>query len=357
MARLRLSMAMDRYDRTWALVDGTVQPEGIDLNVMPLSVGETFWRQLHHRPEFDVCELSLSGYLITLERTPPTYVAIPVFPSRAFRHSSIYVGTDSGIRGPGDFSGKRVGVPEYSMTAAVWIRGMLQDEHGVDVKSIGYVRGGERGYVEEERVELSLPPDIHVENAPAGKTLSGMLEAGELDAIMAPLPPACFVRGSPKVRRLFPDWEAVERGYYRRTRLFPVMHTVVIRREIYEREPWVATSLYKAFEHAKAVCYEWLTDEGALKCSLPWFLPKIVEQWRFFGCDPYAYGVEPNRRLLETVTRYSFEQGLTHRKLSVEEIFAPEMYDLYASLDGIGELPPALQRALADAAAQASDRA
>jgi 4,5-dihydroxyphthalate decarboxylase len=350
MARLKLSMAMDRYDRMWPLFDGTVQAEGMDLNIVPLFVGETFWRQLHHRPEFDVCELSLSGYLITLERKPPTYIAIPVFPSRAFRHSSIYVGTGSGIGQMRDLAGKRIGIPEYSMTAAVWVRGMLQDD-GVDIKSIRYIRGGELGYVEEERVELDLPSDISIMNAPHGKTLSSMLEAGELDAIIAPIPPACYLRRSPKVRRLFPDWENAEREYYRRTRFFPVMHTVAIRREIYERDPWIATSLYKAFEQAKAVSYQWLTDEGAMKYSMPWFIPHIVEQWRFFGCDPYEYGVETNRKLLDTVTRYSFEQGLTHRKLSVDELFAPETYDLYAGqLRGIDKIPVALRQALSNTA-------
>jgi 4,5-dihydroxyphthalate decarboxylase len=346
MTRLRLSIAIDRYDRIWPLMDGTVRPEGIELNIVPLFVGETFWRQLHHRPEFDVCELSLSGYLITLERRPPTYIAIPVFPSRSFRHSSIYVGAASGILELRDFAGKRVGIPEYSQTAGVWVRGMLQEE-GVDLRSIRYVRGGEQGYVEEERVELDLPGDIRIENAPPGKTLSGMLEEGEIDAIIAPMPPECFNRGSPKVRRLFADWETVERDYYRRTRMFPIMHTVAIKRELYERDPWIATSLYKAFEQAKAIANQWLTDDGAPKHSMPWFIPRILEQWRFFGGDPYEYGVAANRKLLDTLTRYSFEQGLTHRKLSVEELFAPEMYDLYAApMHAVAKMPPALKRAL-----------
>jgi 4,5-dihydroxyphthalate decarboxylase len=342
MAKLRLSMTVSRYDRTWALLDGSVQAAGIELNIVPLQVGEIFWRQLHHAPEFDVCELSLSGYLITLERKPPTYIAIPVFPSRAFRHSAIYVNTEAGIREPRDLLGKRVGIPEYSMTAGVWIRGMLQDVYGVDLKSIRYVRGGEQGYKAVERVELNLPSDIQVESAT--RSISEMLADGEIDSIFSPFPPACFVAGHRKVVRLFPEWESVEREYYNKTRLFPVMHTVAIRREIYEQNPWVATSLFTAFEEAKARCYEALVDDPSMPVSSPWFVPHALEQWRFFGCDPYAYGVEPNRQLLDTLTRYSVEQGLTHRKFSVDEMFAAEMYDLYGG-GAFGQVPSRTLRA------------
>jgi 4,5-dihydroxyphthalate decarboxylase len=344
MSKLKLSMTIARYDRTYPLLEGTVQAAGIDLNIVPLEVGEIFWRQLHHAPEFDVCELSLSGYLVTLERKPPTYVAIPVFPSRTFRHSSIYINVDSGIRKANDLAHKRVGIPEYSMTAAVWIRGMLQDVYNVDLKTIEYVRGGEVGYKAEERVELDLPADIRIVSAPEGKGISSMLINGEIDAILSPFPPACFVAGHPKVARLFPDWESVEREYYKKTGLFPAMHTVAIRREIYEANPWIATSLFTAFEEAKARCYRALVDDPGMPYSSPWFVPQAVEQWRFFGCDPYAYGVEPNRHLLETLTRYSVEQGLTHRKLSVDEIFAAEMYDLYAAAN-VGQVPSPTLRA------------
>jgi 4,5-dihydroxyphthalate decarboxylase len=345
MSKLKLSMTIARYDRTWPLLEGSVEAQGIELNILPLYVGEIFWRQLHHAPEFDVSELSLSGYLITLERQPPTYVAIPVFPSRTFRHSSIFINTDSGIREARDLTGRRVGIPEYSMTAAVWIRGMLQDVYGVELKSLRYVRGGETGYKGDERVELDLPPGIRIESAPAGKTISGMLASGEIDAIFSPFPPACFVAGHPKVRRLFPEWEAVEREYYRQTRLFPVMHTVVIRRELYEQNRWIATSLYTAFEEAKARCYRELVDDPGMPYSTPWFVPHALEQWRFFACDPYAYGVEPNRHMLDTLARYSFEQGLTHRKFTVEELFAPEMYDLYAAAN-VGHIPSPTLRAV-----------
>jgi 4,5-dihydroxyphthalate decarboxylase len=343
MSKLKLSMAIARYDRTAALLEGTVQAEGIELNVVPLKVAEIFWRQLHHAPEFDVSELSLSGYLVTLERKPPTYIAIPVFPSRVFRHSSIFINTDSGIKKPADLAGKRVGIPEYSMTAAVFIRGMLQDVYGVDLKTLRYVRGGEHGYKSEERVELNLPPEIRIESAPPGRGISDLLAAGEIDAIFSPFPPASFAAGHPKVARLFPNWESAEREYYKQTRIFPIMHTVVIRREVYEANRWIATSLYAAFEQAKARCYQALDDSTA-PYSMPWFVPQLLEQWRFFGCDPYAYGVEPNRHLLETMTRYSIEQGLTHRRFSVDELFAPEMYDLYAGAN-LGAPPSSALRA------------
>jgi 4,5-dihydroxyphthalate decarboxylase len=326
MAQLKLAMAMYPYDRVRALEDGTVRPEGIDLTFVALPVGATFWRQLHHRPEFEVSELSLSGYIVTLESAPSPFVAIPVFPSRTFRHSAIFV--NDAIREPGDLAGARIGVPDYSMTAGVWVRGMLQEEHGVDPRRVRWIRGG-LDAPGADRLPTKLSNGISVEEAPPGQTLSAMLATRELDAVISPEPPACFIAQAPGVRRLFEDWEAAERAYYTRSRLFPIMHTVAIRRETYEQNRWIAASLYAAFERAKALCYDRLVDQLPV-CSIPWAQPAFLERWRFFGGDPFAYGLDANRRVLDTLTRYLFEQGLTRRRFAVDELFAPEAVDVYA---------------------------
>ena len=339
MFKLRLNLACHRYDRTAALIDGRVQPEGIDLNYMQVEPWETFWRMLHHS-EFDVAELSTSGYLITLERTPPPYIALPVFPSKMFRHGAIYINPQSGIQEPKDLEGRRVGGPEFSQTAALWVRGILQDEYGVDLTRVHWFRGGLEAPDPVERVELNLPPKMRLEEIPAGKTLSGMLEAGELDAVIGPQPPSSFVRRSPKVARLFPNYRDVEMSYYQKTGLFPIMHSIVIKRSIYEANPWVAASLMKAFEAAKAHCYQQIAQTGVLQASLPWLHWHLEEEFRFFGRDPFAYGVEANRGELETLARYSHEQGLTHRLANVDTLFAKEATDMFIAEARYGARPP-----------------
>lgn len=340
MQKLRLNMGMRWYDRTAALIDGTVQPEGIDLNYIQLDPHETFWRMLHHS-EFDVAELSTSGYLITRERNPQPYIAIPVFPSKSFRHSSIYINTRSGIRQPKDLEGKKVGAPEYSQTAALWVRGMLQDEYGVDLTNVYWFRGGLEVPDPVERVELNLPPQFHFQDIPPGKTLNGMLEMGELDAIMSPQPPpSSFVRGFPNVARLFRNYREVEMSYYKKTGHFPIMHCVAIKRAIHEANPWIAASLMKAFEAAKAHCYDQIVHTGVLQTSLPWLHWHLEEEFGLFGKDPFAYGLEANRWDLETLARYSFEQGLTHRLAAVDDLFAKEATDMFIVASRYGTPPP-----------------
>ncbi len=328
MSKLFLTLACRDYDRTRALMDGTVQPEGIDLNFINMHVPEIFWRSLRHG-EFDVCEMSMSGYLITRERQPQPFIAIPVFPSRVFRHNAIFINTMSGITKPEDLIGKKVGTPEYSMTAALWVRGHLQHEYSVPLEKILWFRGGQKKPAgAEERVELNLPPNIRLEHIPSGKTLDGMLESGELDALISPEAPDGLRQGSPNVARLFASYKAVEMDYYKRTKIFPIMHTVCIKREIYDRHPWVAQSLYKAFCRAKDLCTAQL-HEGTGRYTLPWWNAELEAEWEFFGGDLWPYGVENDRVTIEALTQYSFEQGLTHRKMSVEELFAPETLDVF----------------------------
>ena len=328
MAKLRLTLACWNYDRTRALLEERVPIDGIELNYLNLPVEETFFRMLRHR-EFDVAEMSLSSYTFSLFRENPPFIAIPVFPSRFFRHSCIYVHADSGIRDPKDLSGKRVGNPEYQMTAPVWIRGILSDEYGVPVTSATYLSGGEEEPGRPEKLALNLPPEIRTETIPADRTLSRMIEAGEIDALYTARAPSTFKGGAGKVRRLFPDYQRVEREYFEKTRIFPIMHTVVIRRDVYEKHPWVAQSLYKAFVAAKNDAWEDLHEMAALKTMLPWLVQHVEDTERVMGRDFWPYGLEPNQHVLSTFLRYSFEQGLSKRQLTPREIFAPESLESF----------------------------
>jgi len=328
VAKLRLTMACWNYDRTRPLLEGRIQPEGIDLNYLNLPVEETFFRMLRNR-EFDVAEMSLSSYVMSLFKLEPPFIAIPVFPSRVFRHSSIYVNADSGIREPKDLAGRKVGTPEYQMTAGVWIRGLLFDEYGVPVNSVTYYTGGEEEPGRPEKLNVELPSDIRLERIGPDKTLSSMLATGEIDALYAARMPSSFRRGGGKVKRLFEDFVPVERDYFRRTGIFPIMHTVVIRREVYEREPWVAQSLYKAFCAAQRETYDDLYETAALKAMLPWLTAHVEEARRDMGDDYWPYGLQRNRDTLAAFLRYSYEQGLSKQLLEPDRLFAPETLESF----------------------------
>ena len=328
MSRLRITMACWNYDRTRALADGRVAVDGVDLTHLNLGPEETFFRMLRHR-EFDVAELSLSSYTLSLFREDAPFIAIPVFPSRYFRHSCIYVNSASGIREPKDLIGKRIGNPEYQMTAPVWIRGILSDEYSIPVSSVSYWNGGEEQPGREEKIPLSLPPEIRLGSIPPDRTLSNMLETGEIDALYTARAPSSFFNGSGRVRRLFEDYPAVEREYFRKTKIFPPMHIVAIRRDVYERNRWLAQSLMKALIAAQQAVYEELRETGALMHMLPWLTSYVEETEKLMGRDFWPYGYEANEHALRTFLRYHHEQGLSKRLLTPKEIFAPESLEAY----------------------------
>ncbi|TAK06624.1 ABC transporter substrate-binding protein [bacterium] len=270
--------------------------------------------------------MSLSNHITMVSRGSSPFVAIPVFPSRFFRHSCIFINTDSGIQKPQDFKGKKVGAPEYSITAAVWIRGMLQDDYGVKTHEMQWWVGGQEETGRKERVALKLPPEIKVTPIADDKTLNGMLESGEIDALISARAPSSFVKGSPKIRRLFPNYKEVEMDYYKRTKIFPIMHVLVIRRALYEQHPWVARSLYKAFSEAKERAIgAMLKITNTHAATLPWLFAEVEELKSLFGADWWPYGIEANRHVLETLIRYMQEQGLIERPVKVEELFAPNV--------------------------------
>jgi 4,5-dihydroxyphthalate decarboxylase len=321
MSLLPLTIATWDYDRVRALMDGRVRVEGCDVRHLNLAPEECFHRAWGG--EFDVAEVGFCSYLMSIARGNSPFIAIPIFTSRIFRHSGIYIRTDRGIDAPADLKDKRIGVPQYEMAAAVWIRGFLQEDYGVAATDIAWHQGGLEIPGRRSPVPLTPPPGLSIQVIPEGATLSKMLVDGELDGVVTARPPSCFDAGHPQVRRLFADYRGVEQDYFRRTKIFPIMHVVAIRRTLAEQQPWLAASLLKAFGEAKRVAEAELREINALKIGLPWVTSEMQATEQLMGSDYWPYGVEANRLALQTCARYVAEQGITAREIEVEEMFAP----------------------------------
>jgi 4,5-dihydroxyphthalate decarboxylase len=328
MTRLNLSVAVGDYDRVRPLVDGAIQIDGVDPVFMLLEPEEIFFRAFRHA-DFDICELSMSSFTVKTANGDCPYVGIPVFPSRAFRHTSIYIRTDRGIARPEDLKGKRVGVPEYQVTANVWARAILEDEHGVKPSDITWIRGGYDQPGRIEKIALRLPPDVRVEDAPAGATISGMLADGEIDAVIGPRAPSCFERGHPHVGWLYPDPTAAASAWYRKTRIFPIMHIVGIRRTLAEQHPWLPMATMKAFEQSKARALAKLADTSATKVTLPFVEEQLLAAKRLMGEDFWSYGLEANRHVFEAFLRRHHAEGLSSRLLKPEDLFHPSTHETH----------------------------
>jgi len=320
-----LSLACGDYDRTAALARGDLRPEGVDLTYLTLPVEETFFRMTRHQ-EFDAAEMSLSSYLISLAADAP-FVAIPAFVSRAFRHNGIYVSPASGITTPADLAGRVVGVAEYQLTANVWIRGILAERYGVPVAAVRYRTGGLHEPGRIAKVSHDLPPDVQVEPIPAGRTLSDMLAIGEIDALYTPRVPRSFAEG--RVRRLFADPRLEEERYFAATGIFPIMHVVVLRRDVYDRRPWLAQSLYKAFEQARREAEARLAETAASASMLPWAYADALRTRDVMGPGFWSYGLAGNEPTLRTFVRYARDQGLIKTQHAPEELFAAETREAY----------------------------
>jgi len=320
MAKLNLSLAVGPYDRTRALIDGSVQIDGVTVAGMTLSPEEIFFRAFR-QAEFDICELSLSSFTLKTAQGNCPYVGVPAFVSRAFRHTAIYVRTDR-IKKPEDLKGKRVGLPEYQLTANVWARAILEDDHGVKPSDIHWVRGGIEDADRPEKIAIKLPPDVKLEDAPAGKSISRLLAEGAIDGFIAPRPPS-LPKGTPNVGWLFADPVAAAKDYYKRTGIFPIMHLVGVRRELVERNPWLPGAVFKAFEQAKKAALDLLSDTSATKVTLPFVEERLIEARALMGEDFWSYGIEPNRKTLESFLKHHHAQGLSPRLVKPEELFHP----------------------------------
>ena len=328
MSKLQLSIAIGPYDRMRPLVDGEARIDSVDPQFMLLEPEEIFFRAMRHEA-FDICELSLSSYSLRVARGDSPYVAVPVFPSRAFRHTCIVVRTDRGISSPADLRGKRIGMPEYQLTANVWARAILEEEYAVHQRDITWVRGGYESPGRIEKLAVTLPDGVVVENAPEGKTISGMLAAGELDGVMGPRAPSCFERGDPNIRWLFEDPTAEATAWFRKTRIFPVMHVLGIRKALVEKHAWLPAAVMKAFEASKRIALEKLTDTSATKVTLPFVEENLRRARQLMGEDFFSYGLAPNRHVFEWFLRHHHAQGLSSRVLTPEELFHPSTLEAH----------------------------
>jgi len=322
-AKLSLTIACGPYDRMEAIRTGAVQIEGIDAVYVPIqSPPEIFARMMKTRA-FDVSEMSLSTYLSGRTRGDFPFVALPVFPSRMFRHGSIFVNTNAGIKSPQDLQGRRVGTFGYRQTACVWIRGLLKDEYGIDAASLRWVEGGlDTPWQGDSGKDAHAIPGVRIERAQEAASLSDMLAAGEIDALIGARRPASLGR-SPAVALLLPDYRRIERDYYLRTGVFPIMHTMVIREELYRAKPWIGVSLHKAFVASKEIALREMRFSGAMRYMVPWLYDEIDEIDELFGGDAWPYGLERNRRTLEAFARHLLEQGLVSGRIDIDDMFVP----------------------------------
>ena len=327
MAKLDLSVAVGDYDRTRALVDGTVAIDGVDPVYMTLGPEEIFFRAFR-AAEFDICELSLSSYTVKTAQGNCPYIAVPAFVSRTFRHTAIYVRTDR-IKTPADLKGRKVGVPEYQLTANVWARALLDDDYGVKPADIHWIRGGIEEAGRPEKIAIKLPAGVRLDNAPEGATISGLLEAGEIDGFIAPRPPRLVEKGHPNIGWLFPDPVAVAKDYYKRTGLFPIMHVVGVRRELAERHSWLPGAVLKAFEQAKDAALTKLSDTSSTKVTLPFVEEALRDARALMGEDFWSYGIGNNRKTLDYFLDQHHAQGLSSRRVSVDEMFHPGTYESF----------------------------
>jgi 4,5-dihydroxyphthalate decarboxylase len=326
MSRLNLSVAIGDYDRNRPLIDGAVRIDGVDPVFMTLSPEEIFFRALRTF-DFDICELSLSSFTVKIASGNNPYVGIPCFVSRAFRHTSIYVRTDR-IKKPADLKGKRIGVPEYQLTANVWARAILEDDYGVKPSDVKWVRGAIEHAGRIEKISIQLPRGVELENAPEGRTISDLIDKGEIDGFIAPRPPF-LDKPNPDVGWLFPDPVAAAKDYFKRTRIFPIMHLVGIRRTLVEQHPWLPAAVMKGFEQSKKLALEALSDTSATKVTLPFIEETLKTTREEMGEDYWPYGLEPNRKALESFLRHHHSQGLSSRLVTPEELFHPSTHETF----------------------------
>ena len=327
MSLLNLSVAIGDYDRNRALIDGAVQIDGVDPVFMKLCPEEIFFRAFRNQ-DFDICELSLSSFTVKTATGTCPYVGVPVFVSRCFRHTSIYVRTDR-IKKPEDLKGKKVGIPEYQLTANVWARAFLEDDYGVKPSDVHWIRGGIDDAGRPEKISIKLPEGVRLNDAPEGKTISELLIEGAIDGFMAPRTPSKAALKHPHIGWLFPDTVAVAKDYYRRTGIFPIMHLIGIRRTLAEKFPYLPSAVLKAFEMSKAIALEELADSSTAKATLPFLEEALVAARASMGEDFWPYGVDANRKTLSAFLHHHHAQGLSPRLVGIEELFHPSTLETF----------------------------
>ena len=328
MSKVQLNVACGWYDRILPLLDGSVETEGLDINMLIMQPEQLFWRMLQYE-EFDASEMSLGAFLIMAGRNEGRFIGIPVFPSRMFRLSTIFIRDDGQIKHPGDLRGCKIGTPDYTMTAGMWQRGFFADKYDIKPSDVKWYYGGLNEPGRKQRIDFTPPQNVSLEYIGEEKTLDEMLKTGEIDAIFTSRNIKSFNEGNNHITRLWQDYQTEEKAYYKETGIFPIMHLFVIKRDIYEKNPWIAVSLYKAFEEAKKICMNRMFSSTALTYSIPWLLPELKNIEDLMGRDFWPYGVEKNEATLNTACRYAYEQGLSRQLLKPEDLFAPSTIEMF----------------------------
>jgi 4,5-dihydroxyphthalate decarboxylase len=322
-ARLHLTLATTDYDHVRDLVNGVVRPEGVLLTAFVLPVEEVFFRFIKNR-EWDISEMSFGKFIGYASQGNSPFIGIPVFPSRVFRHSAFYVRADRGIASPKDLEGKSVGIPEWAQTAGIYARGFLAETANVDLTKIKWLQAGMNEAGREEKVEFKLPPGIQYSQR-RDTSISAMLLSGEIDAAISARVPDAFNKAAGKIVRLYPDYRTAEMAYHAATGIYPIMHVIAMRRAVFERYPWVAMNLFKAFNEAKQRSAERMQDLTASRIPVPWAAAIAGEFTKNFGADPFPYGLEENRKTLDSFCRFAHDQGVTAEKLSPDDLFPKEV--------------------------------
>lgn len=328
---IQLTVACNTYDRVRAIIDGSVQIDGCDVNFVPIAPEEAHARAFNGA-DFDVTELSLSSHIIATSRGGSPYVGLPAFISRCFRHSCIYIRTDRGIETAKDLRGKVVGVPEYQMTAAVWVRGFLEDDYGVSSSEIAWRTGGLNQSGRKERMPLQLPAGFDVKAINSEVSLSAALKSGQIDALITAREPDCFNDGTPGIARLFPDYRKAEEEYFERTHMFPIIHLIGLRRDLSVQYPWLARNVYKAFLLSKLVAQKNLLEMGFLHTTYPWIADDVRKAQEKMGADIWPYGIDKNKREVTKLVEYARSQGLIHKPLAIDDVICPGLSDALVSI-------------------------
>jgi len=327
MANIHLSVALSDYDHFRDFTGGKIKAEGIDITHIDLPVEEIFSRFTKYR-EWHVSEMSMAKYISLISQGDRSITAIPVFPSRFFRQHAFYVATDRPFERAADLAGKKVGIPNWVQTACVYTRAWLVHQIGIPLNAIDWYQAAVNvsGHVDE--VQPKLPDGVRYTPV-AGRSLTDMLIAGDLDAIISARPPRLFEQGDPRIRRMFPNYRQVEEDYWKQTGIFPIMHTVALRRDVVDAHPWIGMNLFKAFEEAKQRSITRALDGNICRFPIPWTFDYAEQSQRMFGKDFWPYGVEANRTTLEAFCQYAFEQGVAHRRVSIDELYPPSVHSLF----------------------------
>jgi 4,5-dihydroxyphthalate decarboxylase len=329
---LAITFAGYPYDRVQPLIAGRVQIEGCTSTYQKGSIGDLNTHVFDGPQTTEVTEIGLHPFMLAFANDGfRGYSLLPIFPLRTFRHKSVFIRTDRGIDRPEDLRGKRIATPGYSSTSLTWIRGFLSDEYGVSPEDVEWVvssKTSDSASGKASKQENVFPEGLTISEGPSGVDESELLVSGEVDALFHAVEPRAFVEGDPIVGRLFPDNRAVERAYFAKTGIFPIMHAVAVRDDVIEANPWLPKAVFKAYSQAKLINQKHLQELGWAMVSLPWAGAELEETRKLMGDNYWPYGIEPNRKTLETLFRYSFEQGLASRELTIEELFHPEVLAL-----------------------------